>query len=194
MLHEVGVQLAQSLQAKGCPFPVIDGPEFRPTDTGARERVVIQHDDGDGFVSRHMAKGAPNAVRLTRNQMCKLLIYAKAPSAGAMYWEHTRRAEHVLDLVLISLFDILKARRQLFEFKSGKFIFPDDLQKSETPALAVYELSFMFDRGVFYQKWDGSGAATATIVATQASPPVPGQVVIANSTTAADPAGDTESV
>ena len=85
---------------------------------------------------------------MTRNVGVKATIYAQCPSKGAFYWEHVRRAEHVLDMVLVALDIVAKKRANLVVFKSGKFVYPDDFKQGETPGGAVYELYLTFDRGV----------------------------------------------
>lgn len=163
MIHEVGVELGAQLTAKACPFVVIDGPEIRETSTFARERVVIEHDaTGDGFETRHRADLNPR-TRMTRKVGVKVTIFAKSPSKGATYWEHIRRAEHVLDLVLIGLDVVAKQRANLILFKSGKFVYPEDFDGSETPGGAKYELLLTFDRGVADRKWDGTAQTEVTI-------------------------------
>lgn len=141
---------------------MIDGPERRPTTTSARERVVIEHADGDTFGSKLRADIGPQ-TRMTRAMSCKVTIYAQVPTTGAAEWEHRRRAEAILDCVLISLDIIAKGRKNIFLPKSGKFIYPEDLKESETPGGAVYELSFTFDRGVANITWptttQGTGVA-----------------------------------
>lgn len=165
MIHDIGTELAAALASKGCPFPVVDGPEFRETSTFGRERVVIEHDpQGDQFVSRHQTDRNPR-TRLTRNVGVKVTIYAQSPSKGAMYWEHIRRAEHVLDLVLIQLDIIRGKRKNEIVYRSGKLVFPEDLKASETPGGAKYELYLTFDRGVADRTWAGAAQPTATISA-----------------------------
>jgi len=164
MIHDVGADLLTQLQANACPFPVIDGPEFRPTTTFARERIVIEQDmnGGDSFTSRRQADTNPRTW-LTRNTGVKLTIYAQCPNKGALYWEHIYRAEHVLDMVLVALSIIAKERKNLVVFKSGKFVLPADLKESETPGGAVYELLFTFDRGVADRTWTGAVLPTTVV-------------------------------
>jgi hypothetical protein len=166
MIHELGVELAAYLGSKGCPFVdfVVDGPELRPTTTFARERIVIEHDmqGGDTFTPRTVANREPGRIRLNRVIGVKLTIYAQCPNKGAAYWEHVRRAEHVLDMVLAGL-DIIKVKRKNhLVWRGGKFVFPEDF-KPETAGGAVYELAFTFDRGVAVKNWDGTAEGTATI-------------------------------
>jgi hypothetical protein len=190
VIHEVGVDLGTYLVSKKCPFPVVDGPENRPTTTFARERVVIEHDPaGDNFDAPHFAKVNPRP-RLTRNTGVRVMIYAKHPRAGAIYWEHVRRAERVLDLVLSGLAVVAKQRANLVAFKSGKFIQPDDLKESETPGGAVYELLLTFDRGITDLAWDNTLMGTVTIAASGTGQgTAPGTITIQ---TAVQAAGATE--
>jgi hypothetical protein len=192
MIHEVGVNLASYFGATGCPFPVVDGPELRPTTTYARERVVIEHDPaGDAFETRHTADKNPRTI-MTRKTGVKITIYAQHASKGATYWEHVRRAEHVLDQVLCGLQQISKRRQNLFALRSGKFVFPEDLKASETPGGAVYELLFTFDRGVAERNWDMSIGPTAVISAVY--PDTGPGVIIKNTDTVSGPDGSTENV
>lgn len=166
MIHYVGVELQANLKAHLCPFEVIDGPERRPTTTGARERIVVEYDPsgGDRFgASLNQGPGPPRGL-LTRTVAYKLTIYAKSPSPGASAWEHRQRAERVLDLVLVGLYQVAKVRKNVVQWQSGKFVDPPNLKASETPGYATYELFFTFDRGVTDQNWDGSEPQVITIV------------------------------
>lgn len=163
MIHEIGVELQAYFKSKKCPFDVIDGPEIRGTSTFARERVVIEHDPaGDSFVAKHKATTNPRSWG-SRNIGVKITLYVKRPSKGATYWEHKRRAEALLDQVFCGLSNIAKERQNLVVFRSGKFIFPEDLKDSETPGGAAYELLLTFDRGIVETNWDGTAQPTATI-------------------------------
>jgi hypothetical protein len=163
LLHEIGVELAARIGSKGCPFAVYDGPERRPTTTFGRERIVIEHDpNGDSFPPRHRADTNPR-TRLTRVVGVKVTIYAQAATKGSIYWEHKRRAEHVLDMVLCGLDVVVKERANILTFRSGKFVDPPDLKPSETPGGAVYELYVTIDRGVADRNWDGTAGPTATV-------------------------------
>jgi hypothetical protein len=163
LIHEIGVELAAQIGSKKCPFSVYDGPERRPTTTFGRERIVIEHDpNGDSFPPRHRADTNPR-TRLSRAVGVKVTIYAQAATQGSIYWEHKRRAEHVLDMVLCGLDIVVKKRANILTFKSGKFVDPPDLKPSETPGGAVYELYVSIDRGVADRNWDGSIGPQATI-------------------------------
>jgi hypothetical protein len=163
--HYIGTDLQAQFAAKLVPFHVVDGPEIRPTTTGGRERVVIEHDlsGGDSFAPTHTPGQKPPRTRLTRVAAYKVTIYAKSPTAGAAYWEHEQRAEAILDQVLVGLDLVAKMRANVVQFRSGKFVFPADLKASETPGFATYELFFTFDRGVTDAKWDGTTVETIVI-------------------------------
>lgn len=158
MIHEIGIELGAALALKGFPlkgFPVVDGPEPTKTTTGARERIVIEHDDGgDSFRAVRGEHKNPN-LRTIRNIGVKITIYAQATNAGATHWEHRRRAEHVLDLVLVALDKVIYARKNGYTLTKGRFVQPDDLAASEVIAGAVYELTFTVERGVAEQTWKG---------------------------------------
>lgn len=155
MLHEIGVELGAALAAVGCPLKVIDGPEPTKTTTFARERIVVEHDGGDGFGPTRSQRPNPK-VRLVRTVGAKVTIHAQSPKPNALDWEHRRRAEHVLDLVLVALEKVIVARKNAFAFTGGRFVKSDDLAKSETAGGAVYELTFNVERAVHVQNFDGS--------------------------------------
>lgn len=168
MIHEVAVNLGQQLAGRKCPIQVVDGPDRRKPTTFGRERIVVEHDpNGDGFGPTHIAgpsKGIPPRNLITRHVGVKITIYAQNPNKGSAYWEHKRRAEHVLDMVLCALYVVAKVRKNFLPvYKSGRFVDPEDLQESETPGGAVYELYITYDRGVADRNWDGSADPTVTI-------------------------------
>lgn len=161
MIHAIGEQLATALQTAGIPIPVIDGPERRPTTTFSRERVVLEHFGEDTIISKHRADRNPQ-TRFSRVVAYKATIYAQNPSKGSAEFEHRRRAEAMVDQVIIALDAIVKARQNLMEWKSGKFVTPDDMKSAETLGGAIYELTFTIDRGVTNASWTGQASPQAT--------------------------------
>jgi hypothetical protein len=162
VIHEIGVELAASLASRGCPFRVVDGPEETGTSTFARERIVIEHDDSDSFgpvISQHR-NPMQCAVRVVG---AKITIYAQSPSVGATKWEHVRRVEHVLDLVICSLREVCVARRQGLSLAAGRLLQPEDLAASPAQGGAVYELRFGVERGIADTKWTGESRPEATV-------------------------------
>jgi len=155
VIHEIGVELGAALVAQGCPLKVVDGSEPTKTSTYARERIVIEHDDGDGFGPVRSQHRNPK-LRMVRTVAAKVTIFAQSPAPGAQEWEHIRRAEHILDLVLVALEKVVVARKNAWSVKGGKFVLPDDLKASDTIGGAVYELTFTVERGVYEQKWNGT--------------------------------------
>jgi hypothetical protein len=164
MLREIARELETALKAKACPLPVYFGPESTKTSTWARERIVLEHDTGaaDSFgPARSQTKNPKH--RMTRNCAAKVTIFAQAPAPGAQPFEHFRRAEHALDLVLVQLEAVILARKNAWTIKSGRFVQPDDLVKSEKAAGAVYELAFTVERAVVDRTWAGDKRPEATV-------------------------------
>lgn len=161
MIREIGRELQTELRLKGCPVPVVDGPEFGETTTNARERIVIEHDEegSDSFAAPRSQHGNPKH-RYTRSFAAKITIYARSENAGAPPWEHRRRAERILDMVLCSLDVVAAARKNAWRPSSGGFRRPVDLEQSAKPAGAKYVLTFTFDRGV---AWEGDANPEITI-------------------------------
>lgn len=172
MMHEIGEELDAFLREARCPLRVIDGPERTQTTAMGRERIVIEHDDdtGDRFAPARGQHRNPRH-RMTRVAGGKLTIYVQSGRTGAMPFEHRRRAQHVLDLVLVGLEKVIAARQArsaddrhiTWSPVSGRFVQPADLEASEHRNGAVYELRFTFDHGVRVLPWNGELAPEATI-------------------------------
>lgn len=148
MIHEIGVELQARLRTAGVPVNVVDGPEL-PTTTWGRERIVIEF-DADGSDSFVLPRSLPlNARhRYTSSEACKLTIYAQSSERGATVFEHQRRAKKLRDEVLTAMDYVAVRRRNRWKPNSGAFITPPDLEKTERPGGAVYEIRFMFEQAV----------------------------------------------
>lgn len=163
MIHEIGLEINAKLIARGCPLRVVDGPERTKDVTWGRERIVLEHDAaGDTFGPPRGQRPNPKH-RFTRNIGCKLTIFAQSASGGAMEFEHRRRVEHVLDMVLVALEEVAIARRNGMVLKGGKLIDPVDLAGSEVAGGAVYELTFTVERAVEVLTWAGGAQPEATV-------------------------------
>lgn len=164
MIHELGVELQAALVALGCPLPVVDGPENTKSTTYARERIVLEHDEkGDSFGPVRTQHRNPKS-RMTRIMGVKATIYAKHPYAGALEFEHRRRANHALDLVLVALGNAAAARHNVYTPTAGRFITPEDLAGSERVQGAAYELTFTIDRAVEARTWAGAAGEEVTVI------------------------------
>lgn len=164
MMHDIAVALGTELASKKCPIKVIDGPEPTKTTTGARERIVVERDDdaGDNFGPPRNPGGNPRR-RFTRAVAAKITIYAQAVGAGSNHWEHRRRAEKVLDLVLVALAKVLSVRQVGYTLGRGRFVPIEDLQESESASGAAYELLLTVERAVFDQTWTDIDQPEATV-------------------------------
>lgn len=163
MIHEIAVELGAALAAKGCPLKVFDGPENTQTTTGARERIVVEHDEsGDSFAPVRGQHKNPK-LRAICNVGVKVTISAQAANVAAQDWEHRRRAEHARDLVLCALYVIAENRKNAIAFSSGRFVDPPDLAQSPVIAGAVYELKFTIERGIADVTWAGDKRPEMTV-------------------------------
>lgn len=164
MIHEIGVEIGAALAEQGCPIKVVDGPESTTPTTGARERIVIEHDEdaGDTFTNVKSQHRNPK-MRAIRNIGAKITIYAQAVNANAVHWEHRRRCEHILDLVYVALNLVLMTRQNGYRITKARFIQPADLKPSEQIAGAVYEITLTIERGVYEQTWKGEKQPEGTL-------------------------------
>lgn len=168
MIHEIARELQAVMRGRGCPFDVVDGTEATKTTTYSRERIVLEHDEGsDDTFSPVRGSGAATrknpAPVLVVNQAFKATIYAQSPKAGAMPFEHRRRAEQMRDQLLVAIREVAAERCNGWEPRAGRFVQPGDLEKSEVIGGAVYELRFMFERGVKVETWKGEKRPEVTL-------------------------------
>lgn len=168
MLYEISKEVDARLKVKKVPLRVAFGPE-RTKSTALNERIVIEHDEGDTFealmlVQPNLGKPSPSAA-FKRWQAAIARIYARSPNAGAIQADHYRRAEAVLDRLLLALDYVVRVRKNAMRLVGGRFILPEDLSSSETWPGALYELRFAIDRGVIDTDWNGESAETVEIVA-----------------------------
>ena len=147
MIHEIGVEINALLAARGCPLRVVDGPEAAKTTTFGRERIVLEYAGTDSFSAPKTSTMNPKQ-RFTRSMAMTATVYAKDPRTGALEFEHRRRCDQVVDMLLVAIHDVAYTRKNLFEIKGGEYFIADDLNKSETIGGASYRLSFTFDRGI----------------------------------------------
>lgn len=152
MMHEIGVELAARFAATKTPIPVVDGPEQTKTATWGRERVVIERSGSDSFDASRSQHINPKHRR-TRTVGGKITIYAQSPLSGATNFEHERRAEAILDQVLVGLDYVAAARKNRWSPSRGQFVAPEHIKESERRGGAVYELQFTFDRAVIDRTW-----------------------------------------
>lgn len=161
MIHEIGRELEAKLAAKGCPLKVIDREGTQPT--AWRNVVVIERTTDTTGPARSQSFNPKRYY--TRNIGAKLTIYAQSTKSGALWFEHERITDNVVDLVHVALRTIAAERRQAITFGGGEFIKITDLEKSEREAGAVYVLPFTVERGVSDRTWAGAIAAEATLAA-----------------------------
>jgi len=173
MIREIAAELQVILRTQKCPVPVFEGPEPTETTTWGRERVVIEHDVNgrDSFIGPR-SQGLNPRLAQVRIQALTATIYVQSAKAGARVFEHRRRANAVLDQIVAGLLDIGALRRNDVVFTGGKFFTPKDLEGTDVPGGAAYELTFTFERGI----------TKANFVDAKQPEALPGQYGVANST------------
>lgn len=190
MIVQLLNDLKAQLRTRACSVPLVLGPEQTRTTTNGRERIVLEHGEGDSFQPMPTAQKNPT-VAMVRMAAMKITVYAQSTLAGAADFEHRRRAEAIVDTVLASLSAVWTERKGRGSFlpSSGTFTVPEDLEASERRGGAVYELGFAWPRAVFDAAFDGSPAPEAGL----SSDPDVGPVVVTTTRTVAVNGGDAES-
>jgi hypothetical protein len=164
VLHDIGVELGEQLKLKGCPLPVIDGPEFETT-TWGNDRIVIEAQGGDSFAAPPVAQAPATNPRQRgiRNIGVQIRIFAHVARKGAQPFEHRRLVDHVLDLVYWAIARVVAARKNRLVMGSGDYYVPRDLAATDVPAGDAYELHFTIDRGIGDLTWKYGKAGEYTI-------------------------------
>ncbi len=177
MIHEIVKELASEVAARKCPVRVLER-ETTTTTTWGRERIVIDEPGPDQFLaSRGVHVNPPH--RRAWIMGCTAMIFAQATRAGALEWEHRRRAREIAETVIAGLYAIARKRRNALDLRSGQFVTIPDLEQSERFAGVLYVVSFGFERPVRDQDFNGEVAPEATL----------GDVAIRNTTNVYGPNG-----
>lgn len=158
MIHEIGVLLQAKLREKGFKSAlVVDGPEPTGTAAWGRERVVIERTGGDRPSDVRSQRRNPQHTTV-RSIGAKITVYAQSTKSGALPWEHERRADTIVDLVLTSLEEIASGVAppyRVWAWTGGEFVTPPDLEGTERKGGAAYELTATFDRAVWVKSFVG---------------------------------------
>lgn len=166
MIHEIATEIGAELVARGCTLLVVDGPEGAAQAANYwPERIVVEHDlDGTDSFAAPMSQRVDPRQTFTRWIAVKATVYAQAAEGAATVWEHRRRAEHALDMLVAAMRAVCMKRHNGLELTGGRFVTPDDLAASTTPAGAVYELKAKIARGMpAAATWDTATRPTATV-------------------------------
>lgn len=168
MIHDIGQALQAQLRAAGYKSAlVVDGPESVETATWGRERIVIEHDleGSDRFSHVRSQRRNPDHVA-TREVAAKIRVYAQSTKQGALDWEHRRRAEKIVDQVVIALGKISQGSQPIYnvwEPTTGRFFTPPDFELAARSGGAAYELGVTFARAIFVKTFAGDIAEEVAV-------------------------------
>lgn len=160
MIREYAVELRSALSALGCPIPVVDDHDGTATTTYARSRIVVTEDidQRDEYGPPHGAQRNPRTYYAVTIPV-RVSIYVQSTAKGAVPWEHRRLARRVASAVISTFYELAKARRNQLSRISGGFVVPEDLEGSERPRGAVYELTFGLEAAVHAPAtWESAAA------------------------------------
>jgi len=164
MIFAIRNGMLENLTAKGFPVSVACGTE-RPHAI-QRHHVVIDFDDtiGDAFGP---APGGDADQILACRVGYAIRIYASAPNAGALAWEHRIEVGKLRDGVIVALVDWASEQHAgNVEIVSGRMMTAEELEAIDDPLIAGYALSVRIGRSVNRKRYDGSGQPTATLAGT----------------------------
>jgi hypothetical protein len=119
--------------------------------------VVLSRDRENGD-EIEAAPGADADLVFVRLVAHRLDVYAFAPSAGALQWEHDAEADLIADAVLVALQDWVVEQKALkWVYVSGRMLSPEEMQGETAEALPVsgYRIQVRVGRGVWRKEYDG---------------------------------------
>jgi hypothetical protein len=157
VLYDVAKIITTELEARGCPLPIVYGPESADDAALVRSRIVIERSrpstDTVGPPRTHKLNPPRRAERGIAG---RVRIYAHSTVVGARVQDHEEVAEQAADLVIVAL-QIAVARLETtakitasgYVPASALAIGPD---ASVWPGV-VYDLSVVVQRGVFDRTW-----------------------------------------
>lgn len=164
-IHDIGVALGTYLIAKGCPIPVVDGPELKRTSWNP-ERIVIEHDvDGKDSFSGPRGLHTNAKHRHTATDAYKVTIYAQSKVTGPKPFEHRTRAKAIREMVMTGLATVAAANKNAWEPESGAFVSPPDIAESEQPNGAGYEIKFTYDLPIRFVTFANAAVTEGTLAA-----------------------------
>ena len=160
MIHEIGVELKAALAANGCPLVVVDGPEYGASVLSPVERVVIERDrDRDEPVVGPKGAGRNPRHAFDRVLAAKVTIYARDTRSGAAHYEHERRADDLVDEVLVALQKVIRTRKNAgFGIGAGRWVTLEDAKGTPVTTFAVYSIPFTVPRAVEARTYAGAAA------------------------------------
>lgn len=148
MIHDILVALQTRLRAKGCPVPVVMGPEPTQTTTGARERIVVERlYEPEVFDHVRGQHGNPKHIG-NRHPKVKIGIFAQSAKTGALTFEHESRVDHIVDVVWACMDRVAREDLQIAMSLNGQFLRPEDLAQSARLPGAAYEMTLEVLRAV----------------------------------------------
>ena len=152
MLYDAMQIVETELESRGCPMPIIYGPERSQDVSLVRSRIVFERprESGDEVSPpRQMQKNPPR--RAERGLACVCRVFAHSTLDGARVQDHEALADQTIDLVVVAL--QIAAARLSTTMRIGAGGFVDyDVETMTAPGV-VYELEFTIQRGVFDRTW-----------------------------------------
>lgn len=143
--------LATAMKAKGCPHPVVLGPERSKAAGYGTTRVVLERPKGDASDSSGPARSTHGNPKLLgiRDVGVKLTVYARSPVTGARGQDHQDLAERLADLVIGELDTVVRNIPSLpMTLGASGFVVPEDLEGSEVDGGAAYQQMLTIPHGI----------------------------------------------
>ena len=166
MLYEVSRLVETELQSRGCPIPVVYGPERAEDLALVRSRIVFERPRAGGDVVGPPRVSKTNPPRRAERGVQGIVrVFAHSTVAGARVQDHEEIAEQAVDLVIVSLQIAAAKMETTFGIGGGGYLSASvlGLDGLTTWPGVVYELTITLQRGVFDRTWVGAGKGTSEI-------------------------------
>jgi len=163
MLYAISKDVETELTARGCPLPVIYGPEPVADLALVRSRIVIERprESGDTIGPPRAHKHNPRRAA-ERGIAARVRIYAHATVEGARVQDHESVAEQAAGLIVVALQIAIARQKTTAAFSSSGYVAPAALEIPELRVWpgVVYEIDLTVQRGVFDRTWAGASKDT----------------------------------
>lgn len=138
------------MKARGCPHPVILGPERTPPAAYGPTRVVVERLRGPGVDSALPVTSQRANPKLfgVRDVGVKLTVYARSPATGARTQDHQDLAERLCNFALDSLDTHVRNIPSVWTLGAGGFVVLEDTNGSEVDGGAAYEQTLSIADGL----------------------------------------------
>jgi len=160
MIYRVSKIIATEVADRGCPLPVVYGPERLQSVAYADSRIVIERPrsaTADTVFATRTTKHNPRR-RAERSIAAVARVVARSTVDGARVQDHEELADNTADAIIVALQRAAAQLDTTIRIEESGLLSEDDLDATGLEAWSgvVYEIQFTVQRGVYDRTWVGA--------------------------------------